>query len=179
MSQAVYVVSAGNAIKIGVSSDPESRAKQLNTGNANDVELLETFPSLQNRGRTAREWESEIHDHLSEYALTGEWFEIEALDELHEFVGQYESDANLSGRQSHALGVALTLRDGFPENLVQIQPPAGEVVDRMPEVKILQTIVDAYDLPHTVCVGCLALTHGHRSESGVECHQCGTVMSDE
>lgn len=174
----VYIAKAGSTIKVGVSKNPENRIRQLNTANSSEVQLESVLDSLDNRGKTAREWESEIHDHLEDYHMSGEWFDIGALGEVHEFIGAYETDVELTDRQAHALGVAFTLQGNFPDYLYQLDGWRGEIEDLQPETKILKTIVREYDLPHGVCQGCGRIAYYHLADGEEICQLCGTPNNE-
>lgn len=171
----VYVAQAGDKIKIGVSNDPESRIKQLGTANPYDVDLIRIYESLCGKGRTAKEWESHFHKRLSEYQINGEWFAIEALEELDEMVEGYRIDVDLSDRQRHALGVAMLLEDKFPDGLTTHERANGDFDQEFPESRILRTIMDRYDLPHGACSVCAHIAYYHRSEDGKTCQRCGAT----
>ena len=65
--------------KIGVSKNPESRVKTLQTGNSKSVKILFSFLS-----DWAYKIESRLHLDYDEYRTHGEWFELsnECLDEF-------------------------------------------------------------------------------------------------
>ena len=64
-------------IKIGISRDPESRLKQLQTGNSQQLELI-AYRKAENRYKD----EARLHRMFSDYHVRGEWFsgEISASD---------------------------------------------------------------------------------------------------
>ena len=57
-----------NVVKIGFSNDPQKRLSQLQTGTVHQLEILMTFAADS-------AVEKEIHDKLSKYRKSGEWFE--------------------------------------------------------------------------------------------------------
>lgn len=61
--------------KIGRSNDPYKRCKQLQTANSSKLEVL---LSLKDKGYL----EMSIHEKLSKYRLSGEWFSEDGLVEL-------------------------------------------------------------------------------------------------
>lgn len=76
----------GGPIKIGKSSDPWDRAKQLQPGNPFLLCVIRIF---ENKGHL----ESKIHKYLQEYSLQGEWFREEALLETDRyFCGEKQDD---------------------------------------------------------------------------------------
>ena len=72
----LYFMRCGDAIKIGVSSSPEDRARELQTGAPGKVEFVAIIARAGGR-------ESECHKRLSHLHLYGEWFrytdEVDAL----------------------------------------------------------------------------------------------------
>jgi len=81
----LYIVEASSGeVKIGVSKHPEKRLEQLQTACPFDIELVTTF-SAENAGQL----EAEIHNRLSDYRKTGEWFVLDdrELSELVASVG--------------------------------------------------------------------------------------------
>ena len=74
--KALYFAVCGDAIKIGVSIDPEARLQTLQTGTPGPLRLIATLPKMGSR-------ESECHQRLSHLALGGEWFRYtEEIDQL-------------------------------------------------------------------------------------------------
>jgi len=61
--------------KIGISKDPETRLKQLQTGNSNRLALVYTTKA-ENRYKEERK----IHKILEAYKLHGEWFNLESKE---------------------------------------------------------------------------------------------------
>lgn len=66
----VYIVKAGDFIKVGVTEDIERRMKTLQAGCPLAVELIHTIP------HASRETESEFHRRLAEHHLWYEWFKL-------------------------------------------------------------------------------------------------------
>ena len=66
---AIREVNTGN-IKIGISASPESRLKQLQTGNSSELELV-TFIEAKDRFKT----EKELHLLNADKHIRGEWFD--------------------------------------------------------------------------------------------------------
>jgi len=61
----VYFFRAGDAIKIGVSRDPERRRRALSTGSAEPLELLGTLPGGRRLG-------ARLHQRFRRFNLRGE-----------------------------------------------------------------------------------------------------------
>ncbi len=65
----VYIISCGDAYKIGVAKNPEHRLRQLQTGNSEEL-LLEYTEGKINPYAV----EKELHRSLQKYRTKGEWF---------------------------------------------------------------------------------------------------------
>jgi len=76
----VYFLQAGDSIKVGFSVNPWSRAKELQTGNAEKGVLLGTIKGTQYD-------EAAIHEKFSRFRLNGEWFRADP--ELLDYVATY------------------------------------------------------------------------------------------
>jgi hypothetical protein len=63
----LYFIRCGDAVKIGVSSDPETRMQALSTGAPGKLYLLAKFPNSGNL-------ENQCHKKLSHLRISGEWF---------------------------------------------------------------------------------------------------------
>jgi len=71
----LYVIYAGDGIhKIGISHDPISRMNQIQIGNHRKLRL--TLSIVFGSREAARTVEKQLHDALSEYRASGEWFNI-------------------------------------------------------------------------------------------------------
>ena len=70
----VYIIAAGDYVKIGISADPRRRLKDMSTGMAEKPHLLasKAFPT----GAMARTIERRMHWHFREFRERGEWFRI-------------------------------------------------------------------------------------------------------
>lgn len=68
----VYAIRGGDYIKVGVSTNPESRSSELQTGNPFPLELLWRWGPLQDY--KAQELEGMIHAHFTRARMEGEWF---------------------------------------------------------------------------------------------------------
>lgn len=69
----IYIISDGEYIKIGISSDPEERLKNLQTGNPRELELLTCFPG-------SKILEKELHNLFESCEGVGEWFKLKTGD---------------------------------------------------------------------------------------------------
>lgn len=72
----LYFMGCGDAVKIGISSDPDARMEVLQTGAPGGMTLLATIP---NSGHL----EATCHNRLAHLQISGEWyrhtFEVDAL----------------------------------------------------------------------------------------------------
>jgi hypothetical protein len=68
----LYVISDGEYLKVGISSTPRKRLKQMQTSNARELKLVKEYP-IGNR-KTTEAWELYVHKRLAEYHVRGEWF---------------------------------------------------------------------------------------------------------
>ena len=65
----VYFIQSGSgAVKIGCSSHPESRLRELRSGNPERLSLLAVIPGGQSR-------EQELHRQFAADRVAGEWFD--------------------------------------------------------------------------------------------------------
>ncbi len=75
-SKSLYFALCGDAVKIGVSSSPESRLDALQVGAPSKLYLLATIPEMGKK-------EAECHRRLAHLQLHGEWFRYtEEVDNL-------------------------------------------------------------------------------------------------
>lgn len=65
----VYFIRAGEFIKIGYSTRPLERLRNLQTSNAGTLEIVGTR-------RASREFETELHQHFKQFRVRGEWFKV-------------------------------------------------------------------------------------------------------
>lgn len=75
----VYLIrnnESGN-YKLGVSKHPKKRIKQLQTGNDEDLELIESFPS-----KYPTKVETALHNMYAPNRKRGEWFNLYLENEL-------------------------------------------------------------------------------------------------
>jgi hypothetical protein len=72
----VYVMFAGEAVKVGITSSPNNRLKQVQTGNHNQVVYFSQFWFFSEYD--ASRVESAVHDELTSHGchLNGEWFSV-------------------------------------------------------------------------------------------------------
>ncbi len=80
----LYAMKAGNQVKLGFSTNPESRMKAVQTGNQNKVSILWTLEVAEERGQ-AKIQERKLHRYCKKYYLRGEWFEIGCMDHVRRF----------------------------------------------------------------------------------------------
>lgn len=65
----IYIMSAGNTVKIGVSKNVEKRKKQLQTGCPEIITI-----EYQRERADAYKLEKKLHRDLCEYRTQGEWY---------------------------------------------------------------------------------------------------------
>lgn len=79
----IYVVESDNGeLKVGISTNPQQRIKQLSTGHPHDLSLARSVGPLEN----AKQVEESIHAQFNQYNISGEWFNADCYDELLAFV---------------------------------------------------------------------------------------------
>ena len=74
MTQMLYIMRCGTAFKFGISNNPPKRVKQLQTGNAEPIDLI--FQLVLDQGIAASDVEKILHKFLKKYRKCGEWFEL-------------------------------------------------------------------------------------------------------
>lgn len=67
----VYIMSSGENIKVGISSNPKQRLSQFRTSNP-EISLEFVYESRFGRGV-----EQSVHSSLSEYEVRNEWFSVD------------------------------------------------------------------------------------------------------
>lgn len=86
--QSVYIaVSSLGYHKIGISKDPQRRARQLSIPGVVDLEIVHTIPTM-----FAHRAERRLHDALRDYRVSPEWFKLpdEMIHALCEFSGEHD-----------------------------------------------------------------------------------------
>lgn len=75
--KSVYLIRGNDGrYKIGIAKNPKQRIRQLQTGNSDQLELIETYQS-----ENARKIEGALHAFYSHGRMTGEWFDLSISDE--------------------------------------------------------------------------------------------------
>jgi hypothetical protein len=64
--------------KIGITSNLTSRLSGIQTGNAKKLEIISAIP-IPTRG-LVQAIEQELHTHLADYRMVGEWFNVSPVD---------------------------------------------------------------------------------------------------
>ena len=76
----LYIITDGENAKVGKSDNPEKRLKELQTGNANHLSLVLTFPVPSDKVFSI---EKQCHDELRlHFEKRGEWFKDVLLFEV-------------------------------------------------------------------------------------------------
>lgn len=91
MKKKVYLIRTDNGrYKIGISKDPNKRILELQTGNSDELVLIDTYES-----ENASKIETTLHNRFFHRRKHGEWFEMSIIDELN-FHGLCETiDSNI------------------------------------------------------------------------------------
>lgn len=118
----VYVIVAtSGAVKIGITSNVDTRLKELQTGNH---EQLSVLYKLEVANRTiATAIESLLHDRYARHALRGEWFSVDA-DRLVEDIRFVSAFAKLVRSASVEM---------IEEQEVSIEPPVIPEPEELPD----------------------------------------------
>jgi hypothetical protein len=86
----VYLIKAESSIyKIGTSKHPEKRIRQLQTGNQEKLELINTFES-----KYATLLESTLHQKYAHLKENGEWYGLSLEDEVKFIENCEKTEAN-------------------------------------------------------------------------------------
>jgi len=72
----IYLMTAGDTVKVGMSKNPQNRVKELRTGAAKRIECRKQF-KLPKPG--ARYKEAQCHRLLRDFRTSGEWFEVREI----------------------------------------------------------------------------------------------------
>jgi predicted GIY-YIG superfamily endonuclease len=79
--KSVYLIRTNDGrYKIGIAKNPQQRLSQLQTGNSDPLELIETYQS-----ENASKIENALHRHYSYSKMIGEWFDLSIKEEA-EFI---------------------------------------------------------------------------------------------
>lgn len=87
--QYLYGISDGEMIKLGMSYNPKSRIKELQTSNPKDLRMVWSYYTGK-CVQTARNLENKLHRRCKKYRVRGEWFSIDCFDLVKTFRGQDE-----------------------------------------------------------------------------------------
>jgi len=78
MKKSVYLIRGNDGrYKIGIAKDPKKRIKQLQTGNSDPLELIDTYQS-----ENASTIETALHNRFSYVRNVGEWFDLSVIEEV-------------------------------------------------------------------------------------------------
>ena len=104
MSSYIYIIGSEKPpYKIGISKDPEKRLRNIQTGHPHRLRILEL---RETDSKKTKLLESVIHKHLSNYRMTGEWFDIpleQAILQVDFALIRYEDDPLLEHRVKNKL----------------------------------------------------------------------------
>lgn len=74
----VYLIRGNNGkYKIGIAKEPKRRIKQLQTGNSDELTIIETYQS-----ENASKIETALHNRYSHLQNVGEWFDLSINEEV-------------------------------------------------------------------------------------------------
>ena len=92
MIRSIYLIRGNNGkYKIGIAKNPQSRLKQLQTGNPEPLSIIETYKTIN-----ASKIEKALHNRYSYARKEGEWFELSISNEL-TFINECEEiDDNIN-----------------------------------------------------------------------------------
>ena len=75
--RSVYLIRGNDGkYKIGIAKNPSQRIKQLQTGNSDELQLIETYQT-----ENAYKVESALHHQYGHVRQHGEWFDLSISDE--------------------------------------------------------------------------------------------------
>lgn len=73
----VYLIRGNDGrYKIGITKNPKQRIRQLQTGNSDDLTIIETYQS-----ENAFKIETALHNRFSHVRQSGEWFDLSVTEE--------------------------------------------------------------------------------------------------
>ena len=76
--KSVYLIRNNDSkYKIGIATNPNKRIKQLQTGNSDELKIIETYKS-----KNASKIETTLHNQYSFKRKIGEWFELSVEEEV-------------------------------------------------------------------------------------------------
>lgn len=76
--KSVYLIRGNDGrYKIGIANNPRKRILQLQTGNSDELTLIESYPS-----ENARKIETALHAQYSHNKTIGEWFDLSITEEV-------------------------------------------------------------------------------------------------
>ena len=75
----LYAISGGEHLKIGVSTNPDARVKDLQTSNPEILKVVWRYYVGNHKGR-AYNFERKLHKVCKKFRVRGEWFNPECLD---------------------------------------------------------------------------------------------------
>lgn len=99
----VYIIRAigtTNPVKIGVAASPDKRLRQLQTGSAMRLEVVQTFRAKNRREASA--WEAAAHAMFTTLRATGEWFDVTA-EEVVRRSGEWMVEPSTRQRRSQSV----------------------------------------------------------------------------
>lgn len=106
--KSVYLIRTNDGrYKVGIAKDPQKRIRQLQTGNSDQLELIETYQS-----ENASKIEGSLHRHYSYGKMIGEWFEL-SIKEESEFIKTCKLLDEALIRTTGHLDISVKVLDGY------------------------------------------------------------------
>ena len=94
--RSVYLIRGNDGkYKIGIAKNPTQRIKQLQTGNSDKLEIIETYQS-----ENASKIESSLHHQYGHVRNEGEWFDLSISDEVDFLIRCKRIDESISALQT-------------------------------------------------------------------------------
>ena len=117
----LYFVKCNKYVKIGITNDVEKRIKTLQTGNAENLELIRL---IEIPDEDAYKIENAIHNRLKEYRVKNEWFELKSIGDILKM-----SDNEIIGCSKNEKEVYYYKSDPYWKGIFKICFEKDEIVD--------------------------------------------------
>ncbi len=108
----VYFIKTGDAIKVGIATDVNSRTISIQVGNPHKIELLHTISTSEEH---ARRIESQIHELFCKTNLNGEWFQA------NQFMIDFISHIKNNGWEAHSEWIETQYRKVYGDTLAVLK----------------------------------------------------------
>jgi len=143
----VYIMQCGKYYKIGISTSPKRRVKDLQTANPQEIVLIATKEVRQGNDYMM---EHKLHVELEEYRVRGEWFMVKKskMDEIimhNAFTTYPDVEIVQDESESYNLGFAEGKEDGYREGFHNGQKKQWDFYKKENDPKIVT--------PTAFCIG--------------------------